>query len=123
MSGDELATPQVNDIDPRLLEFIRTKVNTFVKWDIVRFFHDNPQTVDTAESLARYIGRDLYTVENELQELIDVDIIEQIIVEHLILFRYAAQDETHTLIRQFLKACENREFRVKAIYYVIRGRS
>jgi len=46
------------DLDPELLTFLKGTVNTFVKWDLVRFFHENPHTTDTAENIARYAGRD-----------------------------------------------------------------
>ena len=42
------------DMDPQMLEFLQTKVNSFVKWDLVHFFHDNPHTTDTAENIARW---------------------------------------------------------------------
>jgi hypothetical protein len=76
MSSDDLATRLMDDIDPRLLEFIRTKVNSFIKWDLVRFFHDNPHTTDTADSIARYTGRDVRTVEPELQQLVSTGVLQ-----------------------------------------------
>ena len=58
--GDDFAASLMNDIDPRLLELIHTRINSFIKWDLVRFFHDNPHTADTADSIARYTGRDVH---------------------------------------------------------------
>lgn len=58
MSTEDLATHLMDDIDSRLLDFIRTRVNSFIKWDLVRFFHDNPHTTDTTENIARYTGRE-----------------------------------------------------------------
>lgn len=67
MADDQDAAAQwMEDIDPRLLDLLRTRVNTFIKWDVVRFFHANPHTADTADNLARYIGRDVRVVEPEL---------------------------------------------------------
>ena len=57
------------DMNPQLLKFLQTKVNSFVKWDLVRFFHDNPHTTDTADNIARYAGRSAETIRSELTEL------------------------------------------------------
>src|SRR5882672_5765094 len=76
MSTDDLATRLMDDIDPRLLDFIRTKVNSFIKWDLVRFFHDNPHTTDTADGIARYTGRDVRTVEPELRQLVNAGVLQ-----------------------------------------------
>jgi len=50
----DLAARLMGDMDPGLLDFLKTRVNSFVKWDLVRFFHENPHTTDTAENVARY---------------------------------------------------------------------
>ena len=65
----------MSDMDPELLEFLRTKVNSFVKWDLIRFFHENPHTTDTATNIARYAGRRQETTEQELSELADRGIL------------------------------------------------
>jgi hypothetical protein len=111
----------MNDIDPRLLELIRTKVNSFIKWDIVRFFHENPHTTDTAENIARYTGRDPFIIEPELQALAKADVIEATSLNDLMVYTYSNNAELRYLIGAFLSACEDRQFRVKALYHVIRG--
>jgi hypothetical protein len=121
MSNDDLATRLMDDMDPRLLEFIRTKVNSFIKWDLVRFFHDNPHTTDTADGIARYTGRDVRTIEPELQQLVSAGILQTSPLNELIVFTLATDTDTRKLINSFILACDDRQFRVKAIYHVIRG--
>ncbi len=121
MSTDDLATRLMDDIDPRLLEFIRTKVNSFIKWDLVRFFHDNPHTTDTAEGIARYTGRDVRTVEPELQQLVNSGVLQKTQLNDLTVYTLATEPEIRDLINTFILACDDRQFRVKAIYHVIRG--
>lgn len=121
MSSDDLATRLMDDIDPRLLEFIRTKVNSFIKWDLVRFFHDNPHTTDTAEGIARYTGRDVRTVEPELQQLVESEVLEATALNDLTVYTLATSAELRHLIDKFVLACDDRQFRVKAIYHVIQG--
>ena len=121
MSNDDLATRLMDDIDPRLLDFIRTKVNSFIKWDLVRFFHDNPHTTDTAEGIARFTGRDVRTVEPELRQLVDARVLDATELNDLTVYTLATSPELRRLINTFVLACDDRQFRVKAIYHVIQG--
>lgn len=111
----------MGDIDPHLLHFLRDKVNSFVKWDLVRFFHDNPHAADTAENIARYTGRDVRTITEELKGLVEAGVLEQNEVSGMTIFVLASNREMRKLINEFVLACDDRQFRVKAIYHVIRG--
>jgi predicted transcriptional regulator len=109
------------DMDPRLLEFLQTKVNSFVKWDLVRFFHDNPHTTDTAENIARYAGRSVETIRAELSELAQGGVLEESQLGDMTVYSLVPDRETRELLDQFVKASDDRQFRVKAIYHIIRG--
>jgi hypothetical protein len=109
------------DMDPQLLEFLQTKVNSFVKWDLVRFFHDNPHTTDTAENIARYAGRSVDTIRAELTELAQDGVLEENQLDDMIVYSLVPDRHTRELLEQFVKASDDRQFRVKAIYHIIRG--
>jgi hypothetical protein len=107
------------DMDPRLLEFL--KVNSFVKWDLVRFFYDNPHTTDTAYNIARYAGRSVDTIKTELAELAGDGVLEENQLGDMVVYSLAPDPEIRELLEQFVKASDDRQFRVKAIYHIIRG--
>jgi hypothetical protein len=109
------------DMDPQLLEFLQTKVNSFVKWDLVRFFHDNPHTTDTADNIARYAGRSVETIRAELAELARDGVLEENQLGDMTVYSLASDRQTRELLEQFVKASDDRQFRVKAIYHIIRG--
>ena len=109
------------DMNPQLLEFLQTKVNSFVKWDLVRFFHDNPHTTDTADNIARYAGRSAETIRSELTELTQDGILEENQLGDMAVYSLAPDPETRELLEQFVRASDDRQFRVKAIYHIIRG--
>ena len=119
-SGD-LAARLMGDMDPELLDFLKTKVNTFIKWDLVRFFHENPHSADTAANVARYVGRDVSTIEVELGELVGTGVLDRQRVGDLWIYSLATDANMRNLIQQFVLACDDRQFRVKAIYHIIRG--
>ena len=116
-------TAQREDNDTRLLDFVREKVDTFVKWDLVRFFHDNPHAADSAENIARFAGRDARTVEKDLQALVKSGVLESSIAGNgtTRIYRYVKDEQVRDDIRRFVIACDDREFRVKAINQVIEG--
>jgi len=101
--------------------FLRYRVNSFIKWDLVRFFYDNPHTVDTAENIANTIGRDARTVQRELDGLVSADVLEATNLNSGRVYRYSNNAESRRLVADFMRACHNREFRVKAIQHVIAG--
>ena len=109
------------DMDPKLLEFLQAKVNSFVKWDLVRFFHDNPHTTDTADNIARYAGRSVETIRSGLAELAEDGVLDQSQLGGMVVYSLAADDYVREMLGQFVKASDDRQFRVKAIYHIIRG--
>jgi hypothetical protein len=111
----------MNDMDPPLLDLVKTKVNSFIKWDLVRFLRENPNTADSAENIAKYIGRNATTVEPELRELVDCRIMEVRSVDELPVYSLTTDASTRDLLDRFVTACEDRHFRVKVIYHIVRG--
>ena len=109
------------DMPRELLEFLQTKVNSFVKWDLVRFFHDNPHTTDTADNIARYAGRSVETIRAELAELAQDGVLEENQLGDMVIYSLAPDRQIRKLLEQFVKASDDRQFRVKAIYHIIRG--
>lgn len=108
-------------MDPQLLDLVKNKVNTFIKWDLVRFLRENPNTADTDENIAKYIGRNAATVEPEIRELVDSQIMEVRSVNEIPVYSLTQDTGTRELIDRFIAACEDRHFRVKVIYHIVRG--
>jgi hypothetical protein len=121
MGSNDLAARLIGDMAPQLLEFLKTRVNSFIKWDLVRFFHENPNTTDTAENIARYAGRDVAIIEVELDELVGACVLERQRIGDLQVYSLVSDLEMRSLVEQFIRACDDRQFRVKAIYHIIRG--
>ena len=121
MASNDLAARLMGDMAPQLLEFLKNKVNTFVKWDLVRFFHENPNTTDTAENIARYAGRDVGTIEVEMDELVGAGVLHRQRIGDLTVYSLIEDAAMRSLVDQFILACDDRQFRVKAIYHIIRG--
>jgi hypothetical protein len=120
-SDKELASRLMGDMDEQLLQFLKLHVTSFVKWDLMRFFHDNPYTNDTAENIARFIGRDRETVADELAEMVEGGVLRSSKLGDLIVYTLATDARIRDLMDRFVLACDDRQFRIKAIYHIIRG--
>jgi len=111
----------MSDMDPRLLEFLQTKISSFVKWDLVRFFHENPHTTDTAYNIARYLGRNVDIIRTELLELARDGVLEESQLGDMTVYSLVPDPELRGLLKQFVEASDDRQFRIKVIYHIIRG--
>ncbi len=120
-TGSDLTSRLMTDMDPQLLHFLQTKIDSFVKWDLVRFFHNNPYTTDTAENIARYAGRSTETISEGLKELAEDGLLKANQLGDMMVYSLTPDDETKKLLKQFAIASDNPQFRVKVIYHIIRG--
>jgi len=118
---DDFTAKLMDDMPEELLDFVKTKVNSFIKWDLVRFFYENPHTVDTAENIAKYAGRHLSAVAPELDDLETGGIMHRKVIGDQVIYSLTEDDRMRKLVETFVLACEDRHFRVKAVYHIIRG--
>lgn len=112
----------ITDMEPILFDFVKTRANSFVKWELMRFFDQNPHTADTAENIAGYLGRKVVAVKSELDDLIESGIMERKMLDGLSGYALANDEGTRALVDKFVLACENRDFRVKAVNQILPGR-
>ena len=120
-SNDDFTARLMDDMDPTLLNFVKTKVNSFIKWDLVRFFYENPHTADTVENIAKYAGRNSTAVKPELEDLVESGIMEKRLMSDTPIYSLSPDETMQALVDKFILACEDRHFRVKAVYHIIRG--
>jgi hypothetical protein len=111
----------MDDMDPEVLEFLKTTVNSFIKWDLVIFFFENPHTTDTIDNIARYIGRDAAVINSDLEDLVRSGVLEQHSTGNLTVYSLTKDAQVREKIKHFVSASDDRQFRVKAIYHLIRG--
>ena len=120
-TGEDFTAKLMDDMDPALLDLIKSKITSFIKWDLVRFFYENPNTMDSAENIARYVGRNVDSVAPELHELAEDGVMDRRMMDEIPVYSLAIDDQMRQLIERFILACEDRHFRVKAVYHIIRG--
>jgi hypothetical protein len=119
--GFDLTSRLMSDMDPQLLEFLKITVNTFVKWDLAHFFHDNPSTLGSADDIARYMGRSAEMIRDELVEMARAGLLRRERLGGTAVYSLSLSRERRAMLEQFAEACHDQQFRVKAIYHLVRG--
>ena len=109
------------DMDPELLAFLRTKANSFIKWDLIHFFNENRCAADTPENIARYIGRDVAVTERALEELAAEEMLCAEPLRSMTVYSLATTPEEKETFLRFVEASKDRQFRAKAIYHMLRN--
>ncbi len=120
-STGDLARRLMDDMDPEILQFLKTTVNSFVKWDLVIFFYDNPHTTDTIDNIARYIGRDAVVIQDDMTDLVRSGVLEAHTTANLTVYSLTNDTQIRERIKHFVSASDDRQFRIKAIYHLVRG--
>jgi hypothetical protein len=88
------------DVEARLLPHL----DSFVKWELLRFLHDNPDTVARVEDLARYIGRDETEVKPAVRALCSAGFAQQTEGESGYSYGLAVDGSVRSLIGQLVDA-------------------
>jgi DNA-binding MarR family transcriptional regulator len=120
-SEGNLMSDIMDEMDPRMLEFIRQHVTTFTRWDTLRFFHENPYTQDTAENLARYVGRSPSVIKQEAQEMSEEGLFRAVERGEHTVYLLTEDTDTRQLIASLVKAARDRNFRMKLVYHILRA--
>ncbi len=108
-------------LGPNVIQFVERHVSTLLAWDILVFFHRNPDAVLDAEGLASRLGRHVEEVEPEIDALCDGRILQ--CAGGLI--RYKPTPDLRLQVGDFVEACQDRDRRLALIALVLQriGRS
>lgn len=100
-----------------MTRFVEVHIRSLLAWDIVVFFHRNPDSVLDISGLANRLGRRVEEVEPEIDELCG----GQILSCNDGLIRYAPTSELRDEVQLFVEACQDRGRRLALIAHVLHG--
>ena len=69
--------PPTKEVDIDFLVFVERYATDLLKWDILTFFADNPNSCIPASNIAQRIGRSIHSVRPELGDLVLLGILDQ----------------------------------------------
>lgn len=102
-------------LGPGVIQFVESHVRSLLAWDILVFFHRNPDAVLDAEGLATRLGRQVEEVEPEVTSLADGHILQ--CAGGLV--RYKPTPTLKTQVGEFVDACQDRGRRLALIALVL----
>lgn len=102
-------------LGPTVTQFVERYVRSLLAWDILVFFHRNPDAVLDVSGLASRLGRRIEEVEPEVDGLCEARIIQ--CAGGLI--RYRPTPELRENVGEFVAACQDRGRRLALIALVL----
>jgi len=102
-------------LGPTVIQFVERHVGSLLAWDILVFFHRNPDAVLDTAGLASRLGRKVDEVEPEVDALCDGRILQ--CAGGLI--RYKPTAELRQQAGDFVEACQDRSRRLALIALVL----
>jgi hypothetical protein len=97
------------------MQFVEQHVRSLLTWDILVFFHRNPDAVLDSDGLASRLGRRVEEIEPEIDALCNGKILQ--CAGGLI--RYKPTPEQRETIGKFVEACQDRGRRLALIALVL----
>lgn len=110
----------IPQLDIKLEKFIEKHVNSFIKWDLLVFFHENPGAADTATSLANRLGRRPEDVRKALDEFGEGGILTTQADDPNVIYQYQPSPKIQPLIEAFIKSLDSREKRLQILTKLLR---
>lgn len=102
-------------LGPSVMAFVDRHVRSLLTWDILVFFHRNPDAVLDIEGLASRLGRRIEELEPEVDALVDGKILT--LAGGLI--RYRPSAEMRETVAKFVESCQERGRRLALIALVL----
>jgi hypothetical protein len=102
-------------LGPTVTQFVERHVRSLLAWDILVFFHRNPDTRLDAHGLASRLGRRVEEVEPEIDSLCAGHILQRAgdVIE------YEPTPELRAQVGEFVDACQDRGRRLALIALVL----
>jgi hypothetical protein len=106
--------------------FIERYANSFVKWEVVQFYHDHPKKWFKLEALADALNRPIKILKKEMQELHELGFLEQEKDGKSFTYQFApaqtsegkAMEQT---LKRFIAICHDREGRLRVVYKLLKN--
>lgn len=120
-NSNTLMSDIMEDMEPGVLSFIKEHVRSFACWDLLKFLHYNSSTWDTAENLARYVGRQVGRVEVEAVQMAERGLLRRDEQGSDYVYALTQDPEILAVIELLVFASQDRAFRMKLVYHILRA--
>lgn len=84
-------------------QFLEEATKSPIRIELLNFFYENPFALDTAKNLSRWINKELYEVEKDLDGLVKLKVLDRIGDGAAAIYSYTQNLETINMIERFIK--------------------
>ncbi|MCL6639606.1 MAG: hypothetical protein K6T80_08030 [Firmicutes bacterium] len=105
----------------KLEQLLAAITDSIIKISLVVFFHRNQGALDSAEGLARWVGKKTEEVERALAELTDVGIVDKIGEGRFAAYSYTQDEEMIRAIEEFVMAMARENGALQKTVNLLRG--
>lgn len=110
----------LDDIAPEIIEFVDEYIDQFVDWDVLAYFHENPDIERRASGVALDIGRRQSAIEPVLRSLVKKGVLgEETDESSDPNYTYVAGAEFRKQMDEFLQAARDRTNRLAIVGKVL----
>lgn len=112
----------IDDVTPEILEFIDKYIQRFVCWDILVYFHENPEFEKKLSEIAVDVGRRISIIQPTLDEFVEEGILEAISSEEEggeVAYRYCAPANFRKIADDFVLATQDRATRLAIVSRIL----
>ncbi len=113
--------PRADALDQEAFAFLETYVDSFVKWDVLHYFHYHPHSLNTAESVAQAVNRQVEAVTLALHELAEAGVLLETRLGEVLVYALSPDPGAQSGLRAFIEAATRDDFRFRAIFHLVRG--
>jgi predicted transcriptional regulator len=110
------------NLDPQVSRFVDEYVDSFITWDLILFFHENPYTVGSSSSIAMSIGRLGSDIEPYLERLADRGVLTREFRSGEggeTIYAYKPEPDFERMVMEFKKALKDRASRLIIVSKVL----
>lgn len=101
-------------------DFVDTHLDTFLKWELIRFFYQNDHAADTASQIATQLKRNVRVVRAGLQSLVQTGIVHRVHFEDTEIYTLTEDDDLRRNLTQFMETSEQRQAHLQIMYAIMR---
>ncbi len=102
-------------LGPSVMGFVDRHVRSLLTWDILVFYHRNPEAVLDIDGLASRLGRKPEELRPEIEALVGSQVLQQAGG----LIRYKPSSDMRETVGGFVEACQDRGRRLALIALVL----
>ena len=110
----------LDDLVPEILAFVDEYIGQFVTWDVLAYFHENPDVERRPDGIAMDIGRRVTAITTVLKTLEEKGVLEADIDEaEGPAYRYSAPADFRARMDEFLVATRDRTNRLAIVSRIL----